>query len=105
MPVQSYPACPSCGEKLIRKPRGRCPNCGLKIAAFVVDARAREEKIEKVVAIISTIMVVTVLVLGGGFGVLEGILMYAAAGGLVWYLAKGTFWSNTLMEAPPEEED
>ncbi|MFP6664682.1 MAG: hypothetical protein VCC00_10810 [Deltaproteobacteria bacterium] len=105
MPVVSYPPCPTCGEKLVRKPRGRCPNCGVKIATFVVDARAREEKIEKFIAILSTIMVVTVLFLGGGFGILEGILMYAAAGAIVWYLAKGTFWSQTLVEAPPETKE
>ncbi len=35
-----------------------------------------------------------VLVLGGGLGLFEGVLMYAAAGAFVWYLAKGTFWSR-----------
>ncbi len=104
MPVHSYPPCPECGEKLIRKPAGRCPHCGVSVTEFVVAERDREERIEKVVAIISTILVVTVMILGGGLGVIEGVLMYAAAGALVWYLAKGTFWSNTLREAEPDDD-
>lgn len=94
MPVHSYPPCPGCGEKLIRKPAGRCPHCGAEVAQFVAGERDRETRIEQVVAVVSTILVVTVMVLGGGLGIFEGILMYAAAGALVWYLAKGTFWSR-----------
>jgi hypothetical protein len=94
MPVHSYPPCPGCGEKLVRKPAGRCPKCGADVAQFVSDERDRETRIEQVVAIVSTILVVTVLVLGGGLGIFEGILMYAGAGAVVWYLAKGTFWSK-----------
>ena len=100
MPVHSYPPCPTCGEKLVRKRAGRCSSCGAQVAAFVEAERQREEKIEKVVAIISTFLVVTVLVLGGGFGVIEGVLMYALAGAAVWYHAKRTYWSQTLREAP-----
>ena len=74
MPVHSYPPCPECGEKLIRKPAGKCPHCGAKVAEFVVAERDREEKIEKVVAVVSTILVVTVMILGGGLGVFEGVL-------------------------------
>ena len=94
MPVHSYPPCPGCGEKLVRKPAGRCPHCGAEVAQFVADERDRETRIEQVVAVVSTILVVTVMVLGGGLGIFEGVLMYAAAGALVWYLAKGTFWSK-----------
>ncbi len=94
MPVHNYPPCPGCGEKLIRKPAGRCPHCGAEVAQFVADERDRETRIEQVVAVISTILVVTVMVLGGGLGLFEGVLMYAAAGAFVWYLAKGTFWSR-----------
>ncbi|MBM4243333.1 MAG: hypothetical protein FJ148_05885 [Deltaproteobacteria bacterium] len=94
MPVQTYPPCPGCGEKLIRKPAGRCPHCGADVAQFVSDERDRETRIEQVVAIVSTILVVTVMILGGGLGIFEGVLMYAAAGVFVWYLAKGTFWSK-----------
>ena len=94
MPVHNYPPCPGCGEKLIRKPAGRCPHCGADVAQFVAHERDRETRIEQVVAVISTILVVTVMVLGGGLGLFEGVLMYAAAGAFVWYLAKGTFWSR-----------
>jgi hypothetical protein len=94
MPVHNYPPCPGCGEKLIRKPAGRCPHCGAEVAQFVADERDRETRIEQVVAVVSTILVVTVMVLGGGLGIFEGVLMYAAAGAVVWYLAKGTFWSK-----------
>lgn len=94
MPVHNYPPCPGCGEKLIRKPAGRCPHCGAEVAQFVADERDRETRIEQVVAVVSTILVVTVMVLGGGLGLFEGVLMYAAAGAFVWYLAKGTFWSK-----------
>jgi len=94
MPVHSYPPCPGCGEKLVRKPAGRCPHCGADVAQFVSDERDRETRIEQVVAVISTILVVTVLIIGGGFGIFEGIFTYAVAGVVVWYLAKGTFWSR-----------
>jgi hypothetical protein len=78
------------------------------VAAFVAAERDRETRIEKVVAIISTILVVTVLVLGGGLGAIEGVLMYAAAGAFVWYLAKGTFWSRRdarSSDPPPASPD
>ena len=94
MPVHSYPPCPGCGQKLVRKPAGRCPHCGADVASFVASERDRETRIEKVVAVISTILVVTVIVLGGGLGIIEGVLMYAGAGVFVWYLAKGTFGGN-----------
>jgi Ca2+/Na+ antiporter len=100
MPVHSYPPCPGCGEKLVRKPAGRCPHCGAEVAQFVADERDRETRIEQVVAVVSTILVVTVMVLGGGLGIFEGILMYAAAGAFVWYLAKGTFWSRRAKRDP-----
>jgi hypothetical protein len=95
MPVHSYPPCPGCGALLVRKPAGRCPECGAEVAAYVVAERERESRIERVVAVLSTVLVVTVLVIGGGFGVLEGIAMYAIAGAFVWYLAKGTFGGST----------
>ncbi|MBY0277723.1 hypothetical protein K2Z84_20500 [Candidatus Binatia bacterium] len=99
MPVHNYPPCPGCGEKLIRKPAGRCPTCGAEVAQFVADERDRETRIEQVVAVVSTILVVTVMVLGGGLGIFEGVVMYAAAGAFVWYLAKGTFWSKRSNDA------
>ena len=94
MPVHNYPPCPGCGEKLIRKPAGRCPHCGAEVAQFVADERDRETRIEQVVAVVSTILVVTVMVLGGGRVLVEEVLMYAAVGAFVWSLAKVTFWSK-----------
>ncbi|MFM8412191.1 MAG: hypothetical protein ACKOCT_18170 [Alphaproteobacteria bacterium] len=101
----SHPPCPGCGKPLVRKPAGRCPECGAEIAAFVAAERKREERIEKVVAVVSTILVVTVMVLGGGLGLVEGVLMYAAAGAFVWYLAKGTFWSRRASQDAIEGEE
>jgi hypothetical protein len=94
MPVHHHPPCPGCGRPLVRKPAGCCPHCGADVAAYVAAERDRETRIEKVVALISTFLVVTVLVFGGGLGAIEGVAMYAAAGAFVWYLAKGTFWSR-----------
>lgn len=94
MPVRSSPPCPACTRPLVRKPAGRCPACGADVAAFVAAERERESRIEKVVAVVSTLLVVTVLVFGGGLGLIEGVATYATAGALVWYLAKGTFWSR-----------
>ncbi|HZR85031.1 MAG TPA: hypothetical protein VFD92_28305 [Candidatus Binatia bacterium] len=91
MPIHNTPDCPGCGQPLVRKPAGRCPHCGAEVAAYVAAERDRETRIEKVVAVISTFLVVTVLVVGGGLGAIEGVAMYAAAGAFVWYLAKGTF--------------
>jgi hypothetical protein len=102
VPVHNYPPCPGCGQPLVRKPAGRCPHCNAEVADFVAAERERETRIEKIVAIVSTILVATVLVLGGGLGLIEGIAMYAAAGAFVWYLAKGTFWSA---RAKPDADD
>jgi len=100
MPVHTYPPCPGCGQKLVRKPAGRCPHCGTEVARYVAEERDRETRIERVVAVVSTILVVTVLIFGGGLGLLEGTAMYALAGVVVWYLAKGTFWSRRGDSAP-----
>ena len=59
----------------------------------------------QVVAVVSTILVVTVLIFGGGLGIFEGALMYAAAGVAVWYLAKGTFWSRRDTQSPGGSPD
>ena len=64
------------------------------MSAHVEEVRGREERIEKVVAVIGTALVVLVLMLAGGVGLVEGILMYGAAGAAMFYLAKKTFKSN-----------
>lgn len=94
MPLISRPPCPHCGKPLVRKPAGRCPECGGAVADYVAAERDREERIERVVAVISTALVLVVLVLFGGLGLVEGILAYAVGGAVVWVLAQRTFWSK-----------
>ncbi|HSD29921.1 MAG TPA: hypothetical protein VLL75_21650 [Vicinamibacteria bacterium] len=53
--------------------------------------RAREERVERVVAIVGTGLVLLVFGLTAGLGLLEGILAYAGAGAVVFYLARKTF--------------
>ncbi|MGH7858408.1 MAG: hypothetical protein ACREQY_13875 [Candidatus Binatia bacterium] len=90
MPLVAHPPCPGCGRPLVRKPAGKCPDCGAEVAAYVAGARDREERIERAVAVISTILVVALFAFSAGLGLVEGILAYALAGGAVWILAKGT---------------
>lgn len=61
------------------------------MTAHVDEARDREERIEKFVAVVGTGLVLLVLLLAGSGGLLEGVVMYAAAGALMFYLAKKTF--------------
>ena len=53
--------------------------------------RDREERIERVVAIVGTVLVAIVFAVTAGLGALEGVLVYAGAGALMFYLAKKTF--------------
>ena len=92
MPLVTRIDCPRCGKRLRRKPAGRCPECGAEVAAHVHAARTREERIEQVVAIVGTLLVILVLLVGGGAGLVEGVLAYAAGGALVWFLAKRLFF-------------
>ena len=74
----------------MRKPAGRCPECGASVAAYVADEREREERIEKIVAVVSTILVLTLFLFSAGLGLLEGVLAYAAFGAAVW------LWGKTI---------
>lgn len=98
MPLSLRIPCPQCGTILHRKPAGRCPDCGAPVSDHVTAAREREERIEKVVAVIGTLFVLLVFLLTNGLGFLEGILMYAAAGAAMFYLAKKTFSPNRSRE-------
>lgn len=91
MPLRSKVSCPACGRLLVRKPGGRCPACGAAVAAHVQEARDREERIERVVAVIGTGLVVLVFAFTAGLGLLEGILAYAGAGAVMFFLATKTF--------------
>jgi hypothetical protein len=91
VPLRLDVACPGCGQQLVRKPGGRCPACGAEVARHVQDAREREERIERVVAVVGTGLVLLLFSLTAGLGLLEGVLVYAGAGALMFFLAKRTF--------------
>jgi len=91
VPLVSRIDCPQCGARLRRKPGGRCPACGAEVATHVQAARGREERIERAVAVVSTLLVL-ILFLFRGVGLVEGVLAYAVGGALVWFLAKRLFF-------------
>ncbi len=94
MPVNSRLACPDCGVPLIRKPGGRCPSCGADVREHVLQERQREVRIERVVAVVSTILVLGVSLFAGGCTVVEGVIAYAIAGAAMWIIAKRTFYES-----------
>ncbi len=94
MPVKSQVTCPECDAPLIRKPGGRCPNCGADVRDHVVQERLRETQIEKVVAVVSTMLVLGVSLFAGGCTVIEGVVAYAVAGAVMWIIAKRTFYEK-----------
>lgn len=96
MPYVTQIDCPGCEEPLVRKPGGRCPNCGFLVTEHVARARAREKRIEQAIAIFATAAVAGLYLWAGDAGLFEGIAVYAVGGLLVWYWGKGTFWSATL---------
>ena len=91
VPLRSRVECPGCGAPLVRRPGGRCPACGAAVAQHVDRARAREERIERVVAVIGTGLVLLVFALTAGLGLLEGVLAYAGVGAMVFWAARKTF--------------
>jgi hypothetical protein len=60
----------------------------------VVQAREREARIERVVAVVSTLLVLGVSLFAGGCTVVEGVVAYAIAGAAMWILAKRTFYES-----------
>jgi hypothetical protein len=91
MPLQQQFFCPECDRPMPRRPAGRCPHCGADVRRHVDLARERETTIEKVVAVISTILVLGLSLFAGGCSVVEGVIAYAIAGVIVWYWGKRTF--------------
>ena len=91
MPISSVIECPACAAPLVRKPAGRCPACGVAVGDHVQQARAREERIERVVAVIGTALVLGVSLMTAGVGLIEGVLAYACAGVVMFFAAKKTF--------------
>ncbi len=90
MPLSTQISCPACAAPLVRKPGGRCPDCGADVRAHVLEERERETRIERIVAVVSTVLVVGVSLLVGGCTVVEGVIAYAVAGAAMWFLAKRT---------------
>jgi hypothetical protein len=91
VPLRLKVDCPHCGAPLVRKPGGRCPSCGTGVAGHVEGVRAREERIERVVAVLGTGLVLLVFTLTAGLGLVEGVLAYAGVGAIIFFLAKKTF--------------
>ena len=91
MPLRLKVDCPHCGAPLVRKPGGCCPSCGGAVASHVQDAQAREERVERVVAVLGTGLMLLVFTLTAGLGLVEGVLAYAGVGSVIFFLAKKTF--------------
>lgn len=105
MPYTRRIDCPECDRPLVHKRGGRCPHCNAPITEHVARERHRERRIEQVVAIVATVLVLALFLWGGGVGLVEGVVIYAIAGVGVWYWGKGTFWSARLDDDAPEPED
>src|SRR4029453_8939893 len=101
MPLLQKQNCPSCGQPMDRHPAGRFPHCGTDGRRHVQEERDRETAIEKVVAVISTMLVIGLSLFVGGCTVVEGVLVYAAAGVLVWWWGRRTFG----LPSPSDRDD
>ncbi|MGA7871473.1 MAG: hypothetical protein WCA22_11285 [Candidatus Binatus sp.] len=91
MPLRTKIECPDCGADLVVKRGGVCRNCGAHITQHVARVRAREKRIEQVVAVVATVLVVGLVVVTSGATLLEGIAAYTIVGALMYYLARRTF--------------
>jgi hypothetical protein len=91
MPLRTKIECPECAADLIVKRGGVCPNCGAAISEHVAKMRARERRIEQVVAILGTVLMVAVFLVTSGASLFEGIAAYAIVGATMYWLARRTF--------------
>jgi predicted amidophosphoribosyltransferase len=91
MPLRTKIECPQCHQNLVVKRGGVCPNCGAAISEHVAKMRARERRIEQVVAIIGTILMVAVFLVTSGASLFEGIAAYAVVGATMYWVARRTF--------------
>ncbi len=91
MPLRTKIECPKCDADLVIKRGGVCPNCGAPITEHVARMRARERRIEQVVAIIGTALMLGVMLVTSGVTLLEGIAAYGVVGAVMYYLARRTF--------------
>jgi len=92
MPLRTKIECPECEADLTVKRGGVCPKCGARITEHVARVQARERRIEQVVAIIGTALVLGLFLATSGASLLEGIAAYALAGAVMYFLAKQTFF-------------
>ncbi len=91
MPIRTKIECPNCETDLVVKRGGVCPNCGAPITEHVARMRARERRIEQVVAIVASALVLTLFVFTSRIGLIEGIAVYAAVGATIFFIARRTF--------------
>ena len=91
MPLRTKIECPECEADLVFKRGGVCPNCGAHIAEHVARVRSRERRVEQVVAIIGTGLVVALVLVTSGATLLEGVAAYTVAGATMYWIARRTF--------------
>ena len=91
MPIRTRIECPRCEADLVVKRGGVCPNCGAPITEHVARVRARERRIEQVVAIVATALVIGLFLATSGASLLEGVAVYAVVGVTIYYIARRTF--------------
>jgi predicted amidophosphoribosyltransferase len=72
MPLRTKIECPECEADLAVKRGGVCPNCGARISEHVARERRRERRIEQVVAIVGTALVLGLYLATSGSSLLEG---------------------------------
>jgi len=92
MPLRTKIECPECEADLVVKRGGVCPNCGARISEHVARIRRREHRIEQVVAIIGTALVLGLFLATSGASLLEGVAAYALVGAGLYFLAQRTFF-------------
>jgi len=92
MPLRTKIECPECETDLVVKRGGVCPNCGAQITEHVAKVRARERRVEQVVAIAATALVAGLYLVTSGASLIEGIAVYAAIGATMFYFARRTFF-------------
>jgi predicted amidophosphoribosyltransferase len=92
MPLRTRIECPECETDLVVKRGGVCPNCGARITEHVARVQKRERRIEQIVAIVATALVLGTFLVTSGASLLEGIAAYAVAGAVMYFLARKTFF-------------
>jgi len=91
MPLRTKIECPQCDADLVFKPGGKCPNCGASISEHVAKARARERRIEQVMAVVGSMLVLALFLTTTGLDLIEGVVVYSVVGATVFFLARRTF--------------